>query len=75
MDTEFLKEIADFCRQAGITHTRFGKLVFGSPAFVSRLRAGAKPRRATVAYARRFMAENRGVKLSVRRGRPPRQGN
>jgi hypothetical protein len=59
----FLDEIETFLHQTGIQKSKFGKAITGNPNFVQRVIQGSKTKPSTVAKARAFMAEHRGVKI------------
>src|SRR5688572_19704459 len=54
-----LKELGDFCREAGLAESTFGRLAVNDGKLISRLRDGRKITTATLARVRRFIAENR----------------
>jgi hypothetical protein len=62
----FLDEIENFLHQTGIQKSKFGKAITGNPNFVQRVIQGSKTKPSTVAKARAFMAEHRGVKIEPR---------
>jgi hypothetical protein len=53
---ELLKAIEAFCRDNGISETRFGELALNDKPFVSQLRAGRDVRMSTVDRVCDFMA-------------------
>jgi hypothetical protein len=52
---EITNEIAMFLSAHSMKDSRFGREALGDPAFVSNLKTGREPRRATVEKVRRYM--------------------
>jgi aspartate carbamoyltransferase catalytic subunit len=62
-----LAEIEAFCREHGLSETRFGELALHDKPFVSQLRAGRDLRASTAARLRQFMAAYRSDAEPARR--------
>jgi len=45
MENELLRNVEEYLAQAGLSPTRFGRIVVHDPRFVFDLRAGRRPRR------------------------------
>ena len=45
MESELLTKVEDYLARAGLSPTRFGRIVLHDPRFVFDLRAGRRPRR------------------------------
>src|SRR5262245_2858447 len=57
MSEALLREIAEYCRQAGIAASTFGRLAVNDGKLVSRLRLGGRVTTETADRLRAFMAE------------------
>src|SRR5207302_6124696 len=66
MNDAILQEIADFCRQAGLAESTFGRRAVNDGKLASRLRNGGRITTDTLDRIRAFMAENRGPHGHVR---------
>ena len=44
MESELLREVEEYLARAGLSPTRFGRIVLHDPRFVFDLRAGRRPR-------------------------------
>ena len=53
-----LKDIADYCRRAGLAESTFGKLAVNDGKFVNRLRGGGRTTESTLDRVRDFMIAN-----------------
>lgn len=60
MTAQLVKDIEQFCREAGIAESTFGKRAVNDGKFVGRLREGKRVTTATVARVREFMAASNG---------------
>jgi hypothetical protein len=75
-----LKEITDYCREAGLAESTFGKLAVNDGKFVNRLREGGRITTNTLERIRGFIADNppsedaRSRSIFVRSRRAPASG-
>jgi hypothetical protein len=54
---DLIRDIDAFCKAHQLRESRFGRAAVNDTTFISELRSGREPRRATVAKVRTFMAE------------------
>ena len=55
---DFLSEVSDYCRQAGLAESTFGRLAVNDGKFVSRIRDGGRITEQTLHRVRSFIADN-----------------
>ena len=67
-----LKEIGDFCRDAGLAESTFGRLAINDGKLVSRLRDGGRITTETLDRLRIFMEGRRETSLHANAGKPRR---
>ena len=58
MENELLQKVEEYLTRAGLSPTRFGRIVVHDPRFVFDLRAGRRPRRRVHGKVAAYLAAN-----------------